>query len=174
MFQGTAHNTCTPSPINGRYTTLSAKPNRTLSTAPNQEVDDGLIQEQQGMLQRILDKQSIIEKQQQGFEERLVRLEAQNSSSLSGSSSESSSGKRKQTVTRALSVSLILSLRWLSYAIVVYGFVCLPLCDIPINNKYPLITQNRVVSTLLILFILQTKVQKVHNALDDKFCPEER
>lgn len=65
-----------------------------------------LLQDQQAMLQRILSKQEAFETRQLQLETRLTKIESAQSSVASTSTcSSDGTGKRKQTVSRGLSVS---------------------------------------------------------------------
>lgn len=68
-----------------------------------------LLQQQQGMLSWILNKQEEIEQKQSGFQEKLSQLEGKvQSSSASSSPNTDRAGKRKRIVNKELSVSAAL------------------------------------------------------------------
>ena len=96
-----------PTPHNSSFSEERQAPQST----PNSRFDFRvMLQEQQGMLQTILSNQEVIQKKQSSFEERLVKLEEMRSSPTSAtSSSDGSASKRKQVVTRTLSVSHIIT-----------------------------------------------------------------
>ena len=74
-------------------------------STPNSRFDlRSILQEQQGILQKILSNQETIQKTQSSFEERLKKLESVGSTPASSSDT---SVKKKQAVTRTLSVSYL-------------------------------------------------------------------